>query len=106
MKGATRGVKPLERDLNHFRQLLDQERSRQESLVRGLEDDGLSESMSEVSGELSGIDQHTADAGAEMYEREKDLGLRAAARETINLIHDAMNRVSDGSYGTCERCGQ
>jgi RNA polymerase-binding protein DksA len=38
-------------------------------------------------------------------ERERDLALSTAARQTIDDISKALARMDDGSYGYCEVCG-
>lgn len=96
---------PSHRELEHFRGLLQQERSRQEQLVENVNPTSLSESMTESVGELSSYDQHSADAGAEMHAREQDVGLRAAAATTIARIDDALERIESGSFGVCNECG-
>lgn len=93
-------------DLDQFRLLLDEERERYESIVKGISEAGLDQSMTESTGELSSLDQHAADSGNEMYEREKDLGLRADALDTLGRIEAAMLRIESGEYGVCRSCGR
>jgi DnaK suppressor protein len=52
----------------------------------------------------AGDDQ--ADAGAKTYEREHELALTQNARELLAQIERALARIDDGSYGTCESCGE
>lgn len=90
---------------DRFRMLLVQERQQQQHLIDTAIDTGILESMSESSGDLSSYDQHTADTGAEMFEREKDIGLMTAAEHTLRRIDDALHRLDKGTYGTCLECG-
>ncbi|MEA3019841.1 MAG: hypothetical protein QOI47_1365 [Actinomycetota bacterium] len=39
-------------------------------------------------------------------ERERDLALSAQAMEAVDEIDRALERLVDGTYGICERCGQ
>ena len=51
-------------------------------------------------------DNHMADSGSNVYERERLLTVRIEYETRIQMIEDALGRVEDGSYGTCQRCGQ
>ncbi|GGL22080.1 hypothetical protein GCM10012283_00170 [Phycicoccus endophyticus] len=55
------------------------------------------------SGDGAGDDQ--ADAGAKTYEREQEISLANNAREMLDQTERALERIADGSYGTCESCG-
>ncbi len=55
------------------------------------------------SGEGSGDDQ--ADAGAATWEREHELSLANNAKELLEQIVHALERIEEGSYGACESCG-
>ncbi len=62
----------------------------------------LKESISE----LSGYDNHPADLGAETFERSKDLGLKNNTKAILEKVNHALERVSTGTYGVCEKCGE
>lgn len=93
-------------DIEHFRAALSRERDRLKDLVDRMNEAGLETAMTEAVGELSSYDQHPADAGAEMYERERDLGFRQAALATLTRIDDALERIEAGTYGVCVECGR
>lgn len=57
------------------------------------------------SGELSLYDNHPADMGTELYEREKDFAIDDHAKLELNKIQHALEAISEGSYGTCKECG-
>lgn len=63
-------------------------------------------SETEAVGELSSYDQHTADQGAETFEREKDLGLLLGTYMQLEQVLQARDRLELGTYGTCEECAQ
>ena len=52
----------------------------------------------------AGDDQ--ADAGAKTFEREQELALTHNARELLAQSDRALSRIDDGSYGSCESCGE
>lgn len=93
-------------DRHYFRQRLIEEQEALRERVQRMDDSGLRESMSESVGELSSYDQHPADAGAEMLEREKDFGMRAQAKASIEDIDEALERIEAGTYGVCTGCGE
>ncbi len=49
--------------------------------------------------ELSHLDQHPADQGTDLFERERDEGLADALREELAAIERAEARVEQGTYG-------
>ena len=56
------------------------------------------------SGDGAGDDQ--ADAGSMTLEREQEMSLANNAREMLDQGQHALDRLANGSYGTCESCGQ
>ncbi len=80
----------LERDVEQLRRELDEAASDLVDLMRD-------------SGDGAGDDQ--ADAGAKTYEREQEISLANNAREMLEQTEHALERLADGTYGTCESCG-
>ncbi|MDF2856553.1 MAG: hypothetical protein K0Q87_2404 [Neobacillus sp.] len=68
----------------------------------GLERGHFHESM----GELSSYDNHPADEGTELYEREKDIALNEHSEDQLKNINSALEAMEKGTYGKCEVCGQ
>jgi YteA family regulatory protein len=60
----------------------------------------------ESMGELSSYDNHPADEGTELYEREKDIALEEHYKLEIKNINQALTAMENGTYGKCEVCGQ
>ncbi|MDI3281594.1 MAG: TraR/DksA C4-type zinc finger protein, partial [Bacillota bacterium] len=85
---------------------LKQERRRLEERIRRLEEGGLSQSLRDSVGELSAYDNHSPDLGAETFERSKDLGLLDNLRLLLRRIDQALERLREGRYGLCARCGR
>jgi DnaK suppressor protein len=52
-----------------------------------------------------GFDDDPADAGSASFERETAQSLSNHARHQLVQIDDALRRLDQGSYGTCQRCG-
>lgn len=56
--------------------------------------------------ELSMYDQHPADMGTELFEKEKNLGLLELYEYELEKVNDALEKMQEGKYGTCELCGK
>ncbi|SDI60190.1 TraR/DksA C4-type zinc finger protein [Alteribacillus bidgolensis] len=68
---------------------------------------GLDEEFArETIGELSNYDNHPADNGTELYEREKDMALQQHSGREQKRIQKALQAIEDGTYGKCEKCGE
>ncbi|WP_318508884.1 TraR/DksA C4-type zinc finger protein [Bacillus sp. T3] len=92
--------------LSNFRKQLNDEK--QDLLMRfeqndhfGLERGHYHESM----GELSSYDNHPADEGTDLYEREKDIALNEHEELHLRNIDKALKSIDQGTYGKCEVCG-
>ncbi|MEC2128183.1 TraR/DksA C4-type zinc finger protein [Brevibacillus centrosporus] len=66
---------------------------------------GMREPMTTSLQEFAMYDNHPADIGSELFEREKDLALDSLDRETLKEIDQALTRMDEGTYGTCTVCG-
>ncbi len=54
-------------------------------------------------GDGPGDDQ--ADVGTKTFEREHEFYLAQNSRDLMHQSQHALDRIADGTYGTCERCG-
>lgn len=86
-----------------LRSALEAERDRLVAEVEAYERDGL-ESISDISGENNYRD-HIADQGSATFARELDMTLEVQARESLAQVERALQRVEEGTYGVCARCG-
>lgn len=84
------------------RRELDEERSRFSESSRHLSVEGDAASGAEV----SVLDQHEADVGTEMFERQRDISILQQVTESLNDVDRAFRRLDEGTYGACEACGQ
>jgi RNA polymerase-binding transcription factor DksA len=92
-------------EADQARDLLSQERERLHGIKEEL-DELRSESQQDSLDELSSYDQHQADVGTETFDREKDLSILDSVEGELADIERALQRLDDGSYGTCEACGK
>jgi RNA polymerase-binding protein DksA len=92
-------------DADHARAALDGEKQRLEGIRAEL--DGVrGESQKDSLEELSSYDQHQADVATETFDREKDLTILDSIEGELADIEHALQRLDDGTYGTCEACGR
>jgi DnaK suppressor protein len=47
-----------------------------------------------------------AAAASQVFEQQRDLALRDRATQQLELVDAALERLDDGSFGTCLRCGK
>jgi len=92
-------------DVDSFRPLLEQERERIVNQIAHLHEEN-SRSMEDELGDLTrGLDNHLGDTASVTFERELDEGLEEGAQQTLAQIDRAIGKLDDGTFGTCERCG-
>jgi DnaK suppressor protein len=53
-----------------------------------------------------GVGNHVADDATEVFTRERNLALRNNAQDLLAHVNAALQRLDEGSYGICARCGQ
>ncbi|NLJ25871.1 MAG: conjugal transfer protein TraR [Firmicutes bacterium] len=87
-----------------LRERLQAEKTELEKTLDSL-NDGLRQRLTESVAELSAYDQHTADLGAETFERGKDLGLRDNTEHLLADTNAALELMDRGEYGICQDCG-
>jgi DnaK suppressor protein len=72
--------------------------------VNGMTNDQL-RSRAEGS-EASAFGMHQADAGSDAYDRDFALSLLSKEQDALYEIEEALKRLDNGTYGTCEMCGK
>ena len=53
-----------------------------------------------------GVGNHLADDATEVFTRERNLALRGNAEDLLAQVEAALQRLDEGTYGICARCGQ
>ena len=91
--------------LKQFRQLLITERAKLADEIRSITQNA-SKSPREASGDLSAYTVHMADMAADTYERELSMNIVSSEQELLYQIDDALKRLDDGTFGTCQQCSQ
>ena len=89
-------------EISKFKTLLLAKRSEILGNVLSMEDETLRRQRSD----LSNMPIHMADAGSDNYEIENTLGLMDSERKLLREIDEALDRIEEGTYGTCEGSGK
>ena len=103
-KKKVRAAKFTPEQLKKIRASLLEKKSELQDRQRELDEASFDSTQSDITGEV-GIDEDFADAGTATFERERDLSIRNNIRDLIDQVTRAVQRIDDGNYGTCERCG-
>jgi DnaK suppressor protein len=93
------------KELDDVRKRLEEERTELQRQAREIEESSFRTPQSELTGEVS-FDEEYADAGTATFERERDLSLTNNIKDLIEKIDHALERIDQGGYGLCERCGR
>ena len=64
----------------------------------------LDSSLRETVDELSTYDNHPADLGTELFERERDFALKQHKDDELSKINTALEAIEKGTYGKCLDC--
>jgi len=92
-------------DTERFRKSLLDERERLTSTLDHLHE-ANSGSLEEETEEETYDNNHLADSATATLEREIDYTLEENAENLVRAIDQALERIENGTYGKCERCGQ
>lgn len=65
-------------------------------------EEALKKTGKEDTGDVSAYSQHMADAGTDSFDRDFALSLVNNEQEALYEIAEAIDRMKDGTYGTCE----
>jgi DnaK suppressor protein len=88
---------------------LDKVRSQLTAEVAGLQAE-ISKAESQIAARIgdavADAGDDPADAGAKTFEREHELALTHNARELLVQTEQAIARIDNGTYGTCDSCGE
>lgn len=106
-RGLKKGVnRPMDSKYEGLLLQLIKEKTELEIRLKENENFQLNRSMRDSDGELSQYDNHPADTATSMYEREKDVALNEHEHHHLEDIEHALQRMDEGDYGICKRCGK
>jgi DnaK suppressor protein len=93
------------KELDDLRKRLQEERIELQRQASEIEEASFGTPQSDLTGEVS-FDEEYADAGTATFERERDLSLTNNIRDLTEKVDRALERIGQGTYGLCERCGK
>ena len=91
-------------ELDRYKKLLLKKKEEIQEAVKHIEEDTLSRSQRDASGDLSGYTLHMADTATDSYDREFSLGLASNAQQILYEIDEALKRVKEKNFGNCQLC--
>ena len=99
-------MRMLKKEKEKYRKLLSSLKERTMSEMKHIEENTLSASQREASGDLSGFTYHMADMASDAYDRDFSLNLATKEQRILYEIEDALRRLKDDTFGGCELCGK
>src|SRR2546423_1996921 len=94
-------------DPEHFRRRLEDERQRVADAIEYLHKENPGSVADETGDLVSGSnDNHLADTATETVDREIDYTLEENSSNLLREIDAALQRIEDGTYGSCATCGR
>jgi RNA polymerase-binding transcription factor len=91
-------------DTTRFREALLEERRRVVDAIEYLHEENPG-SLEDESDEMR-LDNHLAETASVTLDREIDYTLEENAEHVLQAIDAALARIDDGTFGTCQSCGQ
>ncbi|MCC3867334.1 TraR/DksA C4-type zinc finger protein [Terrisporobacter mayombei] len=95
-----------------YRKKLENEKNQVKKTIKEMEDNTLFGNITKhtsekySSGELSSVDNHIGDIGTDVYMHDMDNSLINHQKYVLNEINEALDKLSDGSYGICTNCNK
>ena len=93
-------------DIEHFKEILLEKRRDIVGDVNEMRDEALKQSRLDAAGDLSSMPIHMADIGTDNYQQELALGLMDSERKMLRKIDEALERIEQKTYGTCQATGE
>jgi DnaK suppressor protein len=93
--------KMTKKDLQHFKDRLLTEKKRVFEEMGEIQHENLKTSIADQSGENSRYSYHLGDTASLAYGREFSMGLAERQQKYLEQIDEALQRIEEGTYGTC-----
>ncbi len=98
--------KMTKKEMEKYKKILLKLREKIMSEVEHISKDTLQKSSREASGDLSGYSLHMADMASDQYDREFSLEIASGSRKVLLAIEDALKKIKEGVYGSCDSCNK
>lgn len=94
-------------DRAHVTKRLVSEERRLERIRTALEQEStLEDADRDPTSDAAGSDQHPADVGSELFERERAISILQRVEAKLADVRRALRHLESGEYGICEACGR
>ena len=93
-------------DVARFRETLENERTRVRQAIEYLHEETPGSLEDETEEIVGNSDNHLGDTASATLDREIDYSLEENSEQVLRAIDVALQRIEEGTYGTCETCGQ
>jgi RNA polymerase-binding protein DksA len=93
-------------DTARFRGILEQERQRVMDAINYLHEETPGSLEDETEEIVGNSDNHLGDTATATLDREIDYSLEENSEQVLRAIDAALQRIDEGTYGTCSTCGQ
>ena len=93
-------------DTSQYRARLLEEQERLLNAVDFLDRENPGSIADELGDIVTSGDGNLGDTATATYDRELDQSLEEGAQQTLVAIADALRKIDEGGYGTCEVCGK
>lgn len=93
-------------DSQYFKDILRKQGREIEHTIEVMKENKTAEQDKYSPTELSNYDNHPADMGTELFQVEFNNALRVHQEYILNEIHEALNRIEEGTFGKCTLCGK
>ncbi len=94
------------RELNHFRKVLTEEKNQILENAKRLRDSLVDENTGEYVGDNSTFSMHMAEQGTDEMEREKAYMFIQRDEKYLGYLQEALDRIENKTYGRCVTCGR
>lgn len=92
-------------DTERFRTQLLEERKRVVDAIENIHNENPG-SLGEETDELTFQDNHPGDVATATFDREMASTLEENSNHVLGAIDAALQRIENGTFGTCEKCGK
>lgn len=92
------------KELEEFKKIVLKKKEEVLADIKHISEDTLKKSQKDASGDISGYTYHMADVATDTYDREFSMGIASDERKVIYELDDALKKIEEGSFGTCEDC--
>ena len=93
------------KDLEYFEKVLLEKRAAMLDDLGHIENNSMSATQQDSSGDLSAYSFHMADLGTDAMEREKAFMFASRGGKYVDHVNAALERIKDGTFGICRECG-